>query len=89
MITVPMRLKEEAEDYGTYPTLIYHLCLQRRESGDYKGREPEPAHIKTERFVNQYGIKKDHAQVLTSELELQMLLKKWSKILIRSSQLCG
>ena len=31
---------------------------------------PEPAHIKTERFVNQYGIKKDDAQVLTSELEL-------------------
>jgi aspartyl-tRNA(Asn)/glutamyl-tRNA(Gln) amidotransferase subunit B len=31
---------------------------------------PEPAHIKTDRFVKQYGIKKDDAQVLTSELEL-------------------
>jgi aspartyl-tRNA(Asn)/glutamyl-tRNA(Gln) amidotransferase subunit B len=31
---------------------------------------PEPAHIKTERFTEEYGIKKDHAQVITSELEL-------------------
>jgi aspartyl-tRNA(Asn)/glutamyl-tRNA(Gln) amidotransferase subunit B len=31
---------------------------------------PEPSHIKTERFVKQYGIPEDHARVLTSEIEL-------------------
>lgn len=31
---------------------------------------PEPAHLKTERFVEEYGIEKSHAKVLTSELEL-------------------
>ena len=31
---------------------------------------PEPSHIKTDRFVREYGINKDHAKVITSELEL-------------------
>jgi aspartyl-tRNA(Asn)/glutamyl-tRNA(Gln) amidotransferase subunit B len=31
---------------------------------------PEPAHIKSERFVKQYGIPEEHAMVLTSEIDL-------------------
>ncbi|MGB9201540.1 MAG: Asp-tRNA(Asn)/Glu-tRNA(Gln) amidotransferase GatCAB subunit B, partial [Methanobacterium sp.] len=31
---------------------------------------PEPSHIKTDRFVREYGINKDHAKVITSELDL-------------------
>jgi len=71
MITVPMRLKEEAEDYRYIPDPDLPPMLAEEERVEIIREEmPEPSHIKTERFVIQYGIKKDHAQVLTSELEL-------------------
>jgi aspartyl-tRNA(Asn)/glutamyl-tRNA(Gln) amidotransferase subunit B len=71
MITVPMRLKEEAEDYRYIPDPDLPPMLAEEERVEHIMEEmPEPAHIKSERFVEQYGIKKDHAQVLTSELEL-------------------
>jgi aspartyl-tRNA(Asn)/glutamyl-tRNA(Gln) amidotransferase subunit B len=71
MITVPMRLKEEADDYRYIPDPDLPPMLADEERVEYIREEmPEPAHIKTDRFVKQYGIKKDDAQVLTSELEL-------------------
>ncbi len=71
MITVPMRLKEEAEDYRYIPDPDLPPMLAENERVEYIREEmPEPAHIKTDRFVKQYGIEKDHARVLTSELEL-------------------
>ena len=57
MITVPMRLKEEADDYQYILTRLTLCSLMRK--GEYIREEmPEPAHIKTDRFVKQYGIKK-------------------------------
>lgn len=71
MITVPMRLKEEAEDYRYIPDPdLPPMIAEEQRIETIREEMPEPAHIKSERFVNQYGIKKDHAQVLTSELEL-------------------
>ena len=71
MITVPMRLKEEAEDYRYIPDPdLPPMFVEENKINTIRKEMPEPAHIKTERFVNQYGIKKDDAQVLTSELEL-------------------
>jgi aspartyl-tRNA(Asn)/glutamyl-tRNA(Gln) amidotransferase subunit B len=71
MITVPMRLKEEAEDYRYIPDPDLPPMLAEEERVERIREEmPEPAHIKTDRFVKQYGIEKDHARVLTSELEL-------------------
>lgn len=71
MITVPMRLKEEAEDYRYIPDPDLPPMLADEDKIEIiRSEMPEPSHIKTERFVRQYGIKKDHAQVLTSELEL-------------------
>ncbi len=71
MITVPMRLKVEAEDYRYIPDPdLPPMFVEEDKIKTIKNEMPEPAHIKTERFVNQYGIKKDDAQVLTSELEL-------------------
>ncbi len=70
MITVPMRLKEEAEDYRYIPDPDLPPMLAEEDRIEFiRDRMPEPAHIKSERFVNQYHIKKDDAQVLTSELE--------------------
>ena len=71
MITVPMRLKEEAEDYRYIPDPDLPPMLAEEERVEYiRETMPEPAHIKTDRFVEQYCIKKDDARVLTSELEL-------------------
>ena len=63
MITVPMRLKEDADDYRYIPDPdLPPLKIDPAHA--------EPAHLKTERFVEEYGIDKKDAKVLTSELEL-------------------
>lgn len=71
MITVSMRLKEEAEDYRYIPDPdLPPMIAQEEQIEDIKEKMPEPPHIKTQRFVEQYGIEEQHAKVLTSELEL-------------------
>lgn len=71
MITVPMRLKEEAEDYRYIPDPdLPPMLAEKNKVEEIREEMPEPAHIKTERFVKQYGIEREHAQVLTSELDL-------------------
>jgi aspartyl-tRNA(Asn)/glutamyl-tRNA(Gln) amidotransferase subunit B len=71
MITVPMRLKEEAEDYRYIPDPDLPPMLAEEERIEaIREAMPEPAHLKTERFVEEYGIERSHAKVLTSELEL-------------------
>ncbi|MEG3225417.1 MAG: glutaminyl-tRNA synthase (glutamine-hydrolyzing) subunit B [Methanobacteriales archaeon Met13] len=71
MITVPMRLKEEAEDYRYIPDPDLPPMLAEEERVEHiRKHMPEPAHIKTDRFVEQYGIPEDHARVLTSEIDL-------------------
>jgi aspartyl-tRNA(Asn)/glutamyl-tRNA(Gln) amidotransferase subunit B len=71
MITVPMRLKEEAEDYRYIPDPDLPPMLAEDDRIEAIREEmPEPSHIKTDRFVQEYGINKDNAKVLTSELEL-------------------
>lgn len=80
MITVPMRLKEEAEDYRYIPDPDLPPMLASEEKVEYIQEEmPEPAHIKTDRFVEQYKIEKDHARVLTSELELANAFEEVAK----------
>ncbi|MGC9516549.1 MAG: Asp-tRNA(Asn)/Glu-tRNA(Gln) amidotransferase subunit GatB [Methanomicrobiales archaeon] len=71
MITVSMRLKEEAEDYRYIPDPdLPPMRVLDDQIETIKEKMPEPPHIKTQRFVEQYGIKESHAKVLTSELEL-------------------
>jgi aspartyl-tRNA(Asn)/glutamyl-tRNA(Gln) amidotransferase subunit B len=71
MITVPMRLKEEAEDYRYIPDPdLPPMLAENNRIEKIREEMPEPSHIKTDRFVREYGINKDHAKVITSELEL-------------------
>ena len=71
MITVGMRLKEDADDYRfiTDPDLppmkIYDETIQR-----ILDIMPEAPHNKVKRFVKDYGIDEESAKVLTSELDL-------------------
>jgi len=71
MITVPMRLKEDADDYRYIPDPdLPPLKIDPAHVEEIRQKMPEPAHLKTKRFVEEYGISTDHAKVITSELEL-------------------
>ena len=71
MITVPMRLKEDADDYRYIPDPdLPPLKIDPAHVEEIRQNMPEPAHLKTERYVEEYGIDKKDAKVLTSELEL-------------------
>jgi len=71
MITVSMRLKEEAEDYRYIPDPdLPPMIAEEDLIESIRERMPEPPHIKTKRFMEEYGIEEEHAKVLTSELEL-------------------
>ena len=71
MITVGMRMKEDADDYRfiTDPDLppmqISDETIQR-----ILDTMPEAPHNKVKRFVEDYGIDQESAKVLTSELDL-------------------
>ena len=81
MITVPMRLKEEAEDYRYIPDPDLPPMLAEEERVEaIREAMPEPSHIKTDRFVAEYGIEKDHAKVLTSELDLADAFEEVAKV---------
>lgn len=73
MITVAMRLKEDADDYRfiTDPDLppmqISEETIQR-----VLETMPEAPHNKVKRFVEEYGIDEESAKVLTSELDLAL-----------------
>ncbi len=71
MITVPMRLKEEAEDYRYIPDPdLPPMKFQRKLVEKIKETIPEPPHIKVKRFMKEYNLEEEHARVLTSEIEL-------------------
>lgn len=82
MITVPMRLKEQAEDYRYIPDPDLPPMLAEKDRIEaIREKMPEPSHIKTDRFVQEYGINKDNAKVLTSELELADAFEEVVKII--------
>ena len=71
MITVPMRSKEDADDYRYIPDPdLPPLVIDSEHVEEIREEMPEPAHLKSARFVEQYGIDEADAKVLTSELEL-------------------
>ncbi|WP_304125379.1 Asp-tRNA(Asn)/Glu-tRNA(Gln) amidotransferase subunit GatB [Methanosphaera cuniculi] len=71
MITVPMRLKEDADDYRYIPDPdLPPILIDPAHVEEIRENMPEPAHLKTIRFVEEYGIDESDAKVLTSELEL-------------------
>jgi aspartyl-tRNA(Asn)/glutamyl-tRNA(Gln) amidotransferase subunit B len=71
MITVSMRLKEEAEDYRYIPDPdLPPMLAEEAQIESIKDKMPEPPHIKVKRFMKQYDLAEEHAKVLTSELEL-------------------
>ena len=80
MITVGMRMKEDADDYRfiTDPDLppmkISDETIQR-----ILDTMPEAPHNKVKRFVEEYGIDEESAKVLTSELDLAIAYEEIAK----------
>ncbi|MCZ3366008.1 MULTISPECIES: Asp-tRNA(Asn)/Glu-tRNA(Gln) amidotransferase subunit GatB [Methanobacterium] len=71
MITVPMRLKEEADDYRYIPDPdLPPMVAEEEQIEGIKENMPEPPHIKSERFIEEYGIAEEYSKVITSELAL-------------------
>jgi aspartyl-tRNA(Asn)/glutamyl-tRNA(Gln) amidotransferase subunit B len=71
MITVSMRLKEDADDYRFIPDPdLPPIAISDDEIIDVKENMPEAPHNKVKRFIEQYSIDEESAKVLTSELEL-------------------
>ena len=66
-----MRLKEDADDYRYIPDPdLAPMKIDPAHVEEIRENMPEPAHLKTARFVEEYGIDEADAKVLTSELEL-------------------
>jgi aspartyl-tRNA(Asn)/glutamyl-tRNA(Gln) amidotransferase subunit B len=71
MITVSMRLKEDADDYRFIPDPdLPPKAIEDGEIVHTKEIMPEAPHNKVQRFIQQYKIDEESAKVLTSELEL-------------------
>jgi len=80
MITVPMRLKEEADDYRYIPDPdLPPMIAEEEQIEDIKENMPEPPHIKSERFMEEYGIAEEYANVITSELALANAFEEVAK----------
>ena len=71
MITVGMRMKEDADDYRfiTDPDLP-PMKISDETIQHILDTMPEAPHNKVKRFVEEYGIDEESAKVLTSELDL-------------------
>ncbi|MCK9151412.1 Asp-tRNA(Asn)/Glu-tRNA(Gln) amidotransferase subunit GatB [Methanobacterium alcaliphilum] len=82
MITVSMRLKEGAEDYRFIPDPdLPPMQAESEQITQIQEKMPEPPHIKVKRFMAEYNLPKEHAQVLTSELELANAFEEVAKLI--------
>jgi aspartyl-tRNA(Asn)/glutamyl-tRNA(Gln) amidotransferase subunit B len=80
MITKAMRTKEEADDYRYIPDPdIPPLLVFDEKIESIKGIMQEAPHLKEERFVSDYGVKADDANILASELELANAFERIAK----------
>ncbi len=71
MITRSMRTKETAEDYRYIPDPdIPPLLITEEKIRQIRSAMPEAPHLKLSRFMRQYGLTRDDAWAITSEIEM-------------------
>jgi aspartyl-tRNA(Asn)/glutamyl-tRNA(Gln) amidotransferase subunit B len=81
MITRRMRTKETAEDYRYIPDPdIPPLLITEEKIREIKARMPEAPHLKLRRFMEQYGISRDDAWAITSEIEMADAFEEANKL---------
>ncbi len=80
MITVGMRLKEDADDYRFIPDPdLPPMELTQEQIDKVLETMPEAPHNKVKRFVEEYDIDEETAKVLTSELDLALCYEEVAK----------
>jgi len=76
-ITISMREKEIAEDYRFIPDPDLPIIqVKQAEVEKITALLPELPHLKVERFIKKYGIDKDSAEVLSSDINLANFFEK-------------
>ena len=77
--TRPMRSKEEANDYRYFPDPdLLPVEITKKQISVIKKNLPELPDAKKERFIQEYGLKNDDAEILSSSLELSEYFEKAS-----------
>lgn len=80
MITVGMRLKENADDYRFIPDPdLPPMELTQEQIDQVLEIMPEAPHNKVKRFMEEYNIDEETAKVLTSELDLALCYEEVAK----------
>ena len=77
--TRPMRSKEEANDYRYFPDPdLLPVEITEKQISEIKKSLPELPDAKKERFITEYGLKNDDAEILSSSLDLSEYFEKAS-----------
>ena len=80
MITVGMRLKEDADDYRFIPDPdLPPMEISQAQIDEILETMPEAPHNKVKRFVEEYGVDEETAKVLSSELDLAIAYEEVAK----------
>ena len=83
-----MRSKEEANDYRYFPDPdLLPVEITEKQIFEIKKNLPELPDAKKERFIKEYGIKNDDAEILSSSLELSEYFEKASSYISSKFQL--
>ena len=86
--TRSMRSKEEANDYRYFPDPdLLPVEITDKQISDIKRTLPELPDSKKERLINQYSIKNDDAEILSSSSQLSEYFEKASKDMSSAYQL--
>ena len=86
--TRPMRSKEEANDYRYFPDPdLLPVEITEKQISDIKKSLPELPDAKKERFIVEYGLKNDDAEILSSSLDLSEYFEKASSYVSSKFQL--
>ena len=86
--TRPMRSKEEANDYRYFPDPdLLPVEITKKQIFEIEKSLPELPDTKKERFIEEYGLKNDDAEILSSSLELSEYFEKASSYISSKFQL--
>lgn len=78
-ITMTLRTKEEAEDYRYFPEPDLVPMRVREWISRIKAELPELPDARRQRFIEQYGIKDEHAKTLTGEIRIANYFEEVAK----------
>ncbi|MEM2925476.1 MAG: Asp-tRNA(Asn)/Glu-tRNA(Gln) amidotransferase subunit GatB [Methanocellales archaeon] len=78
-VTMSLRVKEEAEDYRYFPEPDLVPMRIREWIPEIKASLPELPSAKRQRFIEQYGIKDEHAKILTAEIRIANYFEEVAK----------